>query len=88
LQLRRSAVEHLAFSVELYREQMRHGGYFAHEHPAYATSWQEEVIKSLLEEQGVVRATSDQCLYGCESEAGDPVKKQTTFMTNSPEVAQ
>ena len=42
----------------------------------------------LLEEKSVVRATCDQCLYGCESEAGDPVKKPTTFMTNSPEVAR
>lgn len=49
------AVEHLTFSVEIYREQMRHGLYSVHEHPAYATSWQEEVIKSLLEQQGVVR---------------------------------
>ena len=85
---KKRAVEHLAFSVELYREQMRHGRYFVHEHPAYATSWQEEMIKDLLEEQGVVRATCDQCLYGCESEAKDPVEKPTTFMTDAPEVAR
>ena len=54
---KKRAVEHLAFSVELYREQMRHGRYFVHEHPAYATSWQEEVIKNLLEE-GAGRCTS------------------------------
>ena len=85
---KKRAVEHLAFSVKLYREQMRHGRYFVHDHPAYATSWQEEVIKDLLGEQGVVRATCDQCLYGCEYEAGDPDKKPTTFMTNAPEVAR
>ena len=70
------------------KKQMRHGRYFVHEHPAYATSWREEVIKNLLEEQGVVRATCDQCLYGCESEAKDPVKKPTTFMTKAPGVAR
>ena len=38
---RKRAIEHLAFCVDLYREQMRHGRYFLHEHPAYASSWQE-----------------------------------------------
>ena len=37
---KRRAVEHRAFCVELYREQMRNGRYLLHEHPAYATSWQ------------------------------------------------
>ena len=54
--------------------------------PSYATSWQEEAIKSILEEQGVVRATCDHCLCGCESGAKDPVKKPTTFMTSAPDV--
>ena len=41
----------------------------------------------MMSEPGVVTATCDQCLYGCEPEAGDPVKKPTTFMTNAPELA-
>ena len=67
---------------------MRRGRYFVHAHPAYATSWQEEVIQKLLEEKDVVRATCDQCLYGCESEAKDPVKKPTAFMNNAIELAR
>ena len=35
------AVQHLKFVVSLYREQIRRGRLFLHEHPAYATSWQE-----------------------------------------------
>ena len=35
---RKRAVMHLECSIELYREQLRHGRYFLHEHPAYATS--------------------------------------------------
>ena len=46
---KKRAVERLAFSVKLYREQMRHGRYFVHEHTAYATPWQEKVINILLE---------------------------------------
>ena len=37
----RQAVEHLSVCVELYKEQLRHGRHFLHEHPAYGTSWQE-----------------------------------------------
>ena len=40
---KKRAAEHLSFSVKLYCEQVRLGRYFVHEHPAYATSWQEEV---------------------------------------------
>ena len=79
---------HLEFCVELYREQMRHGRYFLHEHPAYATSWQEDAVKDLLAVTTVVTATCDQCRYGCTSEDGSPVKKPTTFMTNAPELAR
>ena len=83
---RKRAVEHLDFCMELYREQMRHGRYFLHEHPAYASSWHEETVQKLLDESGVTRATFDQCLYGCES-GREPIKKPTTFMTSSDEIA-
>ena len=42
------AQEHLKFCVELYREQTKGGRYFLHEHPAYAPSWQTDVIEKLL----------------------------------------
>ena len=74
--------------MELYREQMRHGRYFLHEHPAYASSWQEKAVQKIISEEGVVRGTCDQCLYGCESESKEPVKKPTTFMTNPIQIAR
>ena len=85
---KRRAVTHLEFCIELYREQMKHGRYFAHEHPAYATSWQEECMKKLLGEHGVETATCDQCMYGCAAADGTPVKKPTTFMTDAPDLAK
>ena len=81
---KRRAVVHLEFCVELYREQLRNGRYFIHEHPAYATSWQEECINKLLGERGVETATCDQCMYGCAAADESPVKKPTSFMTNAP----
>ena len=85
---KRRAVMHLQFCVELYREQLRNGRYFVHEHPAHATSWQEECMQKLLGEHGVETATCDQCMYGCATASGDPMKKPTTFMTNAPEMAK
>ena len=81
------AVQHLEFCIQLYQEQRRHGRYFLHEHPAYASSWQEETMKNMLKENHVVTATCDQCMYGSEAADGSPIKKPTTFMTNAPELA-
>ena len=85
---KKRAIVHLEFCVELYREQMRHGRYFVHEHPAYATSWQEASVENLLGDIGVEKATCDQCFYGSTAEIGGPVKKPTTFMTNSTELSK
>ena len=85
---KRRAIVHVEFCVELYREQLRHGRYFLHEHPAYATSWQEKAVQELEAEPDVVTSVVDQCLYGCEDELGNPVKKPTRFLTNSAEMAK
>jgi hypothetical protein len=85
---KKRAVERLRFCVALYREHMSHGRYFLHEHPAYASSWQDEEMKKLMSEAGVVQATADQCQYGSQAPDGSPVKKPTTFLTNAPELAK
>ena len=36
---KKRAIMHLEFCLELYREQVKNGRYFLHEHPAYASSW-------------------------------------------------
>ena len=82
------AKEHLTFCVELYRLQARGGRYFLHEHPAYATSWQTDIIEGMMSEPGVSRVVGDQCLYGCEAECGSQVKEPTGFMTNAPELGK
>ena len=85
---KKRAIMHLEFSIQLYREQLKHGRYFLHEHPAYATSWQEEAMQQLEKEMGVVTSVCDQCLYGCEAEDGSPIKKPTKFITNSVEISK
>ncbi len=89
---RTRAVAHLEFVVSLYVEQLQGGRYFLHEHPQYATSWTERVMKELAEIKGVIRTNGDQCQFGAEvkhgPKTGQPVKKPTGFLTNSPKLAE
>ena len=85
---KKRAVMHLEFCIELYREQRKHGRYFLHEHPAYASSWQVEMMQKLMDEEGIETATCDQCLYGSADAEGAPIKKPTMFLTNAPELAK
>ena len=41
-----------------------------------------------MRDDGAVKATCDQCQYGCADSEGGPVKKPTSFMTNAPELAK
>ena len=68
--------------------KLRAGRYFLHEHPAYASSWQTEVMEKLMAEDGVIRVTCDQCQYGMEDLEGSPIKKPTSFLTNSIEISE
>ena len=80
------AMVHMRFMMELYREQEDQGRYFLHEHPAYATSWNEECVEEIKELEHVETVVGDRCQYGQESRDGDPVKKATRWMSNSQEV--
>ena len=77
---------HLVFCVRLYREQLRAGRYFLHEHPKLASSWAEDCVKSLAQDPTVMKTEIDQCAYGLlskDKEGVGPAKKPTSFLTNS-----
>jgi len=84
------ATVHLDFVIELYEDQMKRGGYFLHEHPLGATSWQHDRVRRLLQRDDVQRVGSDQCQFDAEAHGkgidGEPVKKPTGWMSNAPEV--
>ena len=66
--------------------QWKVGRYFLHEHPAEASSWQEECIHRVLKKHGVIRVVGDQCQYGLKSEDQGrvgPARVRIGFMTNS-----
>ena len=82
------AREHIRFVVQLYKIQMQAGRVFLHEHPARASSWDLEEIKSLTIEEEVYTTIADQCMYGLMTwtpgrKGVAPAKKPTKFMTNS-----
>ena len=83
--------KHLNFMVSLYRDQLRRGKHFLHEHPQTAYSWQEVAIKALSRDSHVHVVTGDQCMYGLltPDDKGNPVpaRKATTFMTSSRQMA-
>ena len=57
---------HLRFCALLYREQMRNGRYFVHEHPERATSWKLPSVQGLWKEsvvQQVIWKSSQRCFY-------------------------
>ena len=68
----------------LYRRPISRGAYVLHEHPNGATSWTEPSVLSVLSLQGVQRIRANQCMHGQESDVGNPIKKPTGFMSNSP----
>ena len=78
---------HLRFTMELYHLQLSEGRYFIHEHPAYASSWDEDCTRQIMELAGTQIVLADQCRHGMKDRAtGNPVKKPTKYMSNAPEV--
>ena len=67
-------LRHLSFCCKLYAYQVSTGKYFLHEHPAQATSWYTEVVKRIMNLEGVDRTVGHQCHDGTEDD-GEPIKK-------------
>eukprot|EP00435_Cladocopium_sp_Y103_P026760 s1698_g6.t1 len=78
--------EHLAFGMELYEWQTRRGKMAIFEHPATSAGWDEEVVLRMLRRPEVLRVRADQCQYGLAVK-GQPNKKPTDFMVNTPQLA-
>ena len=77
--------------MKLYNSQREAGRYFLHEHPAAASSWQEQCVQKLMGKDGVTRVIGDQCRYGLvatDEGRNGPARKSTGFMTNSPCIAK
>ena len=49
------AKQYFEFVVELYRKHAKAGRYFLHEQPAYASSWQTDIIESIMKDEVLSR---------------------------------
>ena len=61
---KKQATVHLQFCAAMYREQLKHGRYFVHEHPDTATSWKVQCIEDLVNRPEVTVARADMCMFG------------------------
>jgi hypothetical protein len=79
---------HLACMAELYLIQMNGGRYFLHENPESARSWERKSMAEIASDSRVNKVVGDQCQYGQQSSNGNPVRKSTGWMSNSPEILE
>lgn len=77
----------LDFAMLCARHQHASGLKFFFEHPRRASSWDRSTVKRVSKLPGVQMVHFDQCCVGLKSPGGVPMKKATTFMTNSKAIA-
>ena len=77
----------LSFSniVILIQDQIRRGGRFLFEHPAYATSWLIKELSDLRKSPETIEAISHQCMFGLRSPKPEAIhmRKATRFLVDS-----
>ena len=70
------AEEHVKFCCMLYKEQLKRGRHFLHEHPWSAGSWKMPCIDELMKDSRVSTVRSDLCKFGMESEIPGEIAKR------------
>ena len=82
---REEGLELLRVAVKACKLQMKTGNMFIMEHPASASSWTTDEMKSLTSVKGVTCLVLDQCMYGLvggDREGVAPARKTTKIATN------
>ena len=79
---KREAIEHVQFSVQIARMQMKAGRGFLFEHPLHASSWTETELSVLKQEEGVFEVRLDMCAFGLQTKDKMPALKPTLLLTN------
>ena len=78
---------HLEFMCKIYELQHKAGRYYIHEHPGYASSWDEACIHKTHRKTQAEMVMAEMCRFGMTTTAGGReglARKATRFMTNSP----
>ena len=81
------ALELLQFAMDVAKSQHRNRRKFIFEHPASASSWQLDIVKSVKDIPGIYTVDFDQCALGlCSRVKQIPIRGRTRFLTNLPGV--
>lgn len=73
----------LEFAMRVAMQQLSAGCFFAFEHPARASSWQQQCVMDIVAQPGVMTVDFDQCMLGlCTKVSKTPTKKRTRVLTN------
>ena len=81
---------HLDRAITMYHDQINRGGFMLHEHPWGASSWKHPRMRELMEQEGMYLVKGPQCTWDMMSqdhEGPGLVRKETGWLTNSPELA-
>ena len=83
----------LHVAIKAYWRQVHSGRYFLHEHPAFASSWDDPKMQQLIAQEGVYLVQGPMCRWGMKvKSAKEPVpgyvRKETRWLTNSPYLAK
>ena len=83
--------EMLETSCSIYKQRIKKGTYFLHEHPKPAKSWKGECVRKISEMPNVEIVEGPMCrwkMVGRDASGEGCVRKPTCWMTNSPEMAE
>lgn len=81
------ALQHLRFTIQLYKLQLKAGRHILHEHPTNATSWHLPEMLEFMAEHNLDKFTGHMCrfeLTTSEEQGEGLVKKPPGFLTSSP----
>ena len=83
--------QHIRTAVDAYWRQLREGRHFLHEHPARSDSWKMPEIVEMSKDPRVHIVQGPMCRWKmalCDSQGTGFVRKETKWMTSSPELAK
>ena len=85
-ELKKEAVKHVQFCINIAKLQIKKHKWLVFEHPAHAGTWHEDCMKQLLGLLSVEGSIADQCQYGFMTKIKEgielPAMKPTRFVSN------
>ena len=84
-------LQHLQLVMKIYKNQVKAGRLFLHEHPWSATSWNLDCVLEVRHMEGVAVAYGDQCPFGfvvLDAHGDSLARKPMGWMSNCMEILE